>query len=50
MYTYDVLVKFNNGQQTMRVRVQADNDYNAKIIAESQYGYGNVLTYTRING
>ena len=36
--------------QTVNVRVWADNDFQAKMIGEAQYGSGQVLNYTRING
>jgi hypothetical protein len=49
MYTYNVWVRINQFQ-TVNVRVQADSDYSAKLIAEAQYGHGNVLNYTRIDG
>ena len=47
MYTYDVWVRLN-AYQTANVRVQASNDMQAKMIAEAQYGRGNVLNYTRV--
>lgn len=47
MYTYNVWVRINQ-YQTVNVRLQADNDYSARLIAEAQYGAGNVLNYTRI--
>ena len=48
MYTYNVWVRINQ-TQTVNVRIQADNDYSCKQIAEAQYGSGNVLNYTRID-
>lgn len=48
MYTYAVWIRLNN-YQTANVQVRADNDYQAKMIAESQYGHGNVLNYSRID-
>lgn len=47
MYTYEVWIRIN-AYQTVHVRIQANNDYEAKLIAEAQYGVGNVLNYTRI--
>lgn len=47
MYTYEVWIRLNP-YQTANVRVNADNDYQAKLIAEAQYGTGNVLNYTRL--
>ena len=48
MYTYNVWIRLNP-YQTANVHVQADNDWQAKMIAESQYGSGNVLNYTRVS-
>ena len=48
MYLYEVWVRLNP-YQTAHVRVNAGNDWEAKMIAEAQYGSGNVLNYTRIN-
>jgi hypothetical protein len=48
MNTYLVWVRINQ-LQTVHVRIQADQDYQAKQIAEAQYGAGNVLNYTLIN-
>lgn len=47
MYQYRVWIKLNQ-LQTAHVIVNADNDYQAKMIAEAQYGQGMVLGYTRI--
>jgi hypothetical protein len=49
MYTYNVWVRINN-YQTINVRIYADNDWQCKAQAEGQYGAGNVLNYTQING
>lgn len=46
MYRYRLWVKLNSGQ-TANVYVHADNDLQAKMIGESQYGHGNVLMYTQ---
>jgi hypothetical protein len=48
MYTYEVWIRLNP-YQTAHVRVQASDDYQAKMIAEAQYGQGNVLNWTRID-
>lgn len=48
MYTYEVWVRLNP-HQTAHVRVNANDDLQAKMIAEAQYGHGNVLHYTRVN-
>lgn len=47
-YTYEVWIRINDFQTT-HVRIQAKSDYDAKMIAEAQYGVGNVLNYTRVN-
>jgi hypothetical protein len=47
MYQYRVWVRINSSQ-TANATVWADNDYQAKALAESLYGYGNVLNYSRI--
>jgi len=49
MYTYQIWIRLNP-YQTANVRLQADTDYQAKQIAESMYGSGNVLNYSRIYG
>ena len=48
MYTYEVWIRLNP-YQTAHVRVNANHDIEAKMIAESMYGHGNVLNYTRIS-
>ena len=48
MYKYLVWIKLNQ-LQTANVVVYADNDLQAKMIAEAQYGVGNVLNYTKVN-
>lgn len=48
MYKYAVWVRIND-YQTANTIVWASNDYEAKMLAEAQYGQGNVLNYTRIN-
>jgi hypothetical protein len=49
MYQYAVWVRINN-LQTANTVVWASNDYQAKQLAEAQYGASNVLNYSRING
>jgi hypothetical protein len=49
MYQYAIWVRIN-AYQTANTTVWADNDYQARVVAESQYGAGNVLNYSRING
>jgi hypothetical protein len=48
MYTYEIWIRLNQ-YQTAHVRLQADDDLRAKMIAEAQYGAGNVLNYTRVS-
>jgi hypothetical protein len=48
MYRYTVWVRLNQ-YQTANVVVSADNDWQAKLIAEAQYGQGTVLNYSRIS-
>lgn len=49
MYQYQLWVRINQ-TQTANTVVYADNDYAAKQLGEAQYGAGNVLGYTRVNG
>ena len=49
MFTYRVLICIGGDRgMTQWVQLQADNDYAVKVLAESMYGVGNVLTYTRV--
>lgn len=48
MYKYSVWVKVNQ-YQTAFTFVFAQTDWEAKALAEAQYGVGNVLNYTRID-
>jgi hypothetical protein len=47
MYKYAIWARIN-AYQTVNTVVWAGNDYDAKMIAESQFGQGNVLNYSRI--
>ena len=47
MYLYEIWIRLNP-YQTAHTRLHANNDIEAKMIAESQYGTGSVLNYTRI--
>ena len=47
-YKYKVWVRINEYQTTETIII-AKTDYDAKILAEAQYGVGNVLNYTRID-
>ena len=46
MYKYAIWIRIN-ALQTANTFVYANNDYEAKMLAEAQYGVGNVLNYTR---
>ena len=46
MYRYKVWIRLNPFQ-TANVIVNANNDWECKMIAESQYGQGMVLNYMR---
>ena len=48
MYKYKVWIRLNP-YQTADVIVLANNDWEAKLLAEAQYGVGNVLNYTRVS-
>ena len=48
MYKYAIWARIN-AYQTDNTVVWAGDDYQAKRIAESQFGVGNVLNYSRIN-
>lgn len=48
MYKYAIWARINQ-TQTVNTFVWASNDYQAKQIAESQFGYGNVLSYHVVN-
>jgi len=47
MYQYRVWVNIGN-HQTANTMVWADNDFQAKMLAESMYGHGSVLGYSRV--
>lgn len=46
MLRYRVWIRVN-AYQTATAYVYADNDYAAKVIAEAQFGVGNVLNWTQ---
>ena len=48
MYKYQLWIKVND-YQTIHAYIWADDDYSAKLLGEAQYGFGNVLNYTRIS-
>jgi hypothetical protein len=49
MYKYQLWVRINQ-TQTANTVVWADNDLIARQLGEQQYGAGNVLNYSRIDG
>jgi len=49
MYKFLLWVRLNQ-LQTAHIHVNADNALQAKMIGEAQYGRGNVLNYTQVNG
>lgn len=48
MYKYAIWVRINH-LQTANTVVWANTDFEAKQLAEAQYGQGNVLGYSRTN-
>jgi hypothetical protein len=48
MCKFNVWVRLNQFQ-TANIIIHANHGYEAKMIAESQYGSGNVLNYTQVN-
>jgi len=48
MYKYKLWVRINP-YQTAETIVYANNDFEAKMLGEAQYGQGNVLNYTRLS-
>jgi hypothetical protein len=48
MYRFQLWVRLN-ATQTANTIVYADNDLQAKMLGEAQYGQGNVLHYTRVD-
>jgi hypothetical protein len=47
MYQYAIWVRINP-LQTTNTHIYADNDIQCKMIAEAQYGHGNLLSYTKV--
>jgi hypothetical protein len=47
MYKYAIWVR-TSPLTTANTVLWADNDFDAKALAEAQYGRGNVLNYSRI--
>lgn len=50
MYTFEITVRLDNGQRMAYVRMQANTSLEARALAESQYGQGNVANVSQING
>jgi len=48
MYKYKLWIRIN-AYQTVDAYIFADDDYSAKMLAEAQYGKGNVLNWTRVD-
>jgi len=51
MYEYEITININPGPGllTAKVRLWANNDYDAKSLAEMQYGRENVICHFRIH-
>ncbi len=50
MYEYEITIRLNTqGFSTAKVRLWANGDYDARILAEMQYGRENVFSYYKIN-
>ena len=47
MYQYAIWVRINP-TQTANTYIYANDDNQARMIAEAQYGHGNLLNYTRV--
>ena len=48
MSKYKLCVRINDFQ-TVETIIWANNDYEAKLLGEAQYGQGNVLSYTKVD-
>jgi hypothetical protein len=48
MYKFNVWIRLNP-YQTAHVIIHASHSLEAKMLAEAQYGVGNVLNYTQIS-
>jgi hypothetical protein len=49
MNTYEIWVRLNK-LQTAHIRLQASDFNTARLMAEAQYGTGNVLCTSQVNG
>ena len=47
MYKYKLWIRID-AYMTADAYIWADNDWQAKALAEAQFGLGNVLNYTRV--
>ena len=45
---YKLWVRINE-LQTVETYIWANNDYEAKLLGEAQYGIGNILSYTKVD-
>lgn len=48
MSKYKLWVRINDFQ-TVETIIWANNDYEAKLLGEAQFGVGNVLSYTKVD-
>lgn len=48
MSKYKLWVRINE-LQTAETYIWANNDYEAKLLGEAQYGIGNILSYTKVD-
>ena len=48
MSMYKLWVRINE-LQTVETYIWANNDYEAKLLGEAQYGIGNILSYTKVD-
>ena len=47
MYRYKLWIR-RDSYTTFNTIIMADNDWQAKMVAEGMFGIGNVLSYTRL--
>jgi hypothetical protein len=50
MYTFQLQIRFDNGQRMAYVQIHANNSLDARSLGESMYGQGNVANVVQING
>jgi hypothetical protein len=44
MRLFEIIIRFP-GQNSMTMQIQANNDYEARMLAEGQYGKSNVVSH-----